>query len=400
MTRRWCSTARGRPARRRCRRSRSRSPAAWGWTSSTSCRKDGTISQGLKIALTAERAQEDPHRITAVAIDVHGDRRRPEGSDSARHRPVAREVLLGVALHAAGHPVHDDDSPSGRSARPESASIASPGDRRRARRRRTYLDVLRGVAVLIMIEAHVIDSWTRAADRRSRAFGESMILGGFGAPLFLFLAGVAVAMSAGSKARRTGDTRAAVRAVQRRGLEIFAARFRLPLPVVRPQPFAGVDDAEGRHPQHHGPVDHPGGDALGRCSGPRARGSSPSSSRPAAVVWMTPIIRQSPSLGVAVGFARGVPPADPEPDQLHVFPLDGVRDGRGARRRHPRRRAEPGGGPAGEPGVRRRRGWLLAAAAYKASFLPPLGAPSSFWTTSASFFFIRLGLMIAALGLA
>ena len=32
-----------------------------------------------------------------------------------------------------------------------------------------------------------------------------MILGGFGAPLFLLLAGVAVALSAGSKARRTGD---------------------------------------------------------------------------------------------------------------------------------------------------------------------------------------------------
>ena len=67
--------------------------------------------------------------------------------------------------------------------------------------RRTYLDVLRGVAVLVMIEAHVIDSWTRAADRHSAAFGKSLILGGFGAPLFLFLAGVAVAMSAGSKAR-------------------------------------------------------------------------------------------------------------------------------------------------------------------------------------------------------
>ena len=56
--------------------------------------------------------------------------------------------------------------------------------------RRTYLDVLRGVAVLVMIEAHVIDAWTREADRHSRAFGKSLILGGFGAPLFLFLAGV------------------------------------------------------------------------------------------------------------------------------------------------------------------------------------------------------------------
>src|SRR5207253_7349863 len=85
--------------------------------------------------------------------------------------------------------------------------------------RRTYLDVLRGVAVLVMIEAHVIDSWTRVADRRSRAFGDSLILGGFGAPLFLLLAGVAVAMSAGSKARRLGDPGAATRAVQKRGLQ-------------------------------------------------------------------------------------------------------------------------------------------------------------------------------------
>ena len=45
-------------------------------------------------------------------------------------------------------------------------------------------------------------------------------------------------------------------------------------------------------------------------------------------------------------------------------------------------------------------GLVLTVVAYKASFLPPLGVQSSFWTTSASFFFIRLGLMVAALGLA
>ena len=52
-----------------------------------------------------------------------------------------------------------------------------------------------------------------------------MILGGFGAPLFLFLAGVAVPLSAGSKLRRTGDVEAASRAVVRRGLEIFGLAF-------------------------------------------------------------------------------------------------------------------------------------------------------------------------------
>ena len=94
-----------------------------------------------------------------------------------------------------------------------------------ARRRRGYLDWMRGVAVLIMIEAHVIDSWTGGASRDSDAFGRSIILGGFGAPLFLFLAGVAVALSAGSKYRRSNDHAGASRAVVRRGLEIFGLAF-------------------------------------------------------------------------------------------------------------------------------------------------------------------------------
>jgi fucose 4-O-acetylase-like acetyltransferase len=45
-------------------------------------------------------------------------------------------------------------------------------------------------------------------------------------------------------------------------------------------------------------------------------------------------------------------------------------------------------------------GVLLAAGAYRASFLPPLHSGSAFWTTSTSFFFLRLGLMIVALTLA
>ncbi len=63
--------------------------------------------------------------------------------------------------------------------------------------RRSYLDWLRGVAVLIMIEAHVFDSWTRFPDNHTQEFAYAMILGGFGAPLFLFLAGVVVPLSAG-----------------------------------------------------------------------------------------------------------------------------------------------------------------------------------------------------------
>jgi uncharacterized membrane protein len=94
-----------------------------------------------------------------------------------------------------------------------------------APRRRGYLDWLRGLAVLIMIEAHLLDSWTRSPDREMPEFGVAMIVGGMGAPLFLFLAGVAVSMSAGAKFRRGGDARRASAAVVKRGFEIFGLAF-------------------------------------------------------------------------------------------------------------------------------------------------------------------------------
>jgi uncharacterized membrane protein len=91
--------------------------------------------------------------------------------------------------------------------------------------RRGYLDWLRGMAVLIMIQAHLLDSWTRFPDRESVAFAWAMTVGGMGAPMFLFLAGVAVPLSAGSKLRRGADARGAAHAVVRRGLEIFGLAF-------------------------------------------------------------------------------------------------------------------------------------------------------------------------------
>jgi uncharacterized membrane protein len=95
----------------------------------------------------------------------------------------------------------------------------------RIAQRRSYLDLLRGIAVLLMIDAHLFDSWTRVPDRESSAFRQLMLLGGMGTTLFLMLAGVAVALSAGSKLRRTGEPAAAAAAVARRGLQIFSLAF-------------------------------------------------------------------------------------------------------------------------------------------------------------------------------
>jgi len=72
-----------------------------------------------------------------------------------------------------------------------------------------------------MIQAHVLDSWTRLDARGSWQFSWAVILAGFAAPLFLFCAGLSVALSAGSKLRRHGDAAAAARAVMKRGCWIL-----------------------------------------------------------------------------------------------------------------------------------------------------------------------------------
>jgi uncharacterized membrane protein len=68
--------------------------------------------------------------------------------------------------------------------------------------RRGYLDWMRGLGVVIMVGWHTLDSWTRPADKLGDAFWYCMLIGGFGAPIFLFLAGVSVALAAGSRLRR------------------------------------------------------------------------------------------------------------------------------------------------------------------------------------------------------
>ncbi len=264
--------------------------------------------------------------------------------------------------------------------------------------RRPYLDVLRGVAVLIMIEAHVIDSWTRVADRRSRAFGEALILGGFGAPLFLFLAGAAVAMSAASKARRTGDSRAAARAVQRRGLQIFllAFVFRLQSLVLSQAPVWTMLKVDILNIM--GPAIILAAMVWGAFRTTRARVVAFAVAT-VAIVWATPLVRGAAGLAELSDSLEGYLRPVPGLTNFTLFPWVAFVMAGGvvgvildaARTAGADRRVNIGFGLAGV---------LMMLAAYQASFLPALGAPSAFWTTSASFFFMRLGVMVAAVGLA
>jgi len=99
-----------------------------------------------------------------------------------------------------------------------------------------YIDWARGIAVLLMIEAHTTDAWTRPVDKGSAAYAMTVILGGFAAPLFLWLAGLGVVLAASRMVARTGDPARAVEATARRGLEIFilAFLFRLQAFIVSP----------------------------------------------------------------------------------------------------------------------------------------------------------------------
>ncbi|HUR21427.1 MAG TPA: heparan-alpha-glucosaminide N-acetyltransferase domain-containing protein [Vicinamibacterales bacterium] len=93
--------------------------------------------------------------------------------------------------------------------------------------RRPYIDWLRGFAVLIMIEWHVVDAWTTTESRVGPVYTTLALVGGFAAPLFLFLAGVAIPFAAGSHQRKSGlaagsleSVRAASWALQKRGWQV------------------------------------------------------------------------------------------------------------------------------------------------------------------------------------
>jgi uncharacterized membrane protein len=68
--------------------------------------------------------------------------------------------------------------------------------------RRGYLDWMRGLAVVIMVGWHTLDAWTTPIDKASGAFWYCQLIGGFGAPIFLFLAGVSVSLACASRLRK------------------------------------------------------------------------------------------------------------------------------------------------------------------------------------------------------
>jgi uncharacterized membrane protein len=87
--------------------------------------------------------------------------------------------------------------------------------------RLTYLDWLRGLAALIMLQGHVIDAWVQPQDRSSEWFWLSQFLGGLPAPMFLFLVGVSLALMLGRMRENGATSRDLTIKIVRRGLWIL-----------------------------------------------------------------------------------------------------------------------------------------------------------------------------------
>ena len=261
--------------------------------------------------------------------------------------------------------------------------------------RRRYIDWARGLAVLIMIEAHVLDSWTLRSVRITPAFGYLNLLGGFAAPLFLWLAGLGLVLSAERAFLRTGDRGAAASAVIRRGLEIFllAFLFRLQAFIVSP----------GNPPVSLLRVD------ILNIMGPALVGAAivwglAQGSRSAAVLcgavavafgMLTPIARTAPALTLLPPAVQWYVSPNGNHSTFTLFPwagfvFAGAAYGALLVRIDAREEAR---------GLRRLAvaGALLAAACYYAATFPSIYRASSFWTTSPTYFGIRAGLLMLAL---
>ncbi len=91
--------------------------------------------------------------------------------------------------------------------------------------RLTYLDWVRGLAVLIMLQGHVLDAWVRPQDRSGEWFWLSQFLGGLPAPIFLFLVGVSLALVLDRMRAKGASARDLATKILRRGGRILLLAY-------------------------------------------------------------------------------------------------------------------------------------------------------------------------------
>lgn len=242
-----------------------------------------------------------------------------------------------------------------------------------------------------MVLAHIIDSWTRETDRQTSLFFTLFFISGVASPLFLFLAGVASAMSAASKARRHGGHRAGATAARRRGWEIFVLGliFRIQAQVLGLGPIMNIFKVDMLNTMGLSIV---AASLLWQAAPRRRTRLALFVAATTAITMVTPIVRAvswlAPLPDPVEAYLRPAGPFAAFP----VFPWAGflfagviVGDLIDSVSGSPRRQRvlQIGITSIAALGV-----WL----AWRASFQPAMFPTATFWHDSPTFFFIRLGL--------
>ncbi len=251
---------------------------------------------------------------------------------------------------------------------------------------------MRGIAVVIMVAAHVTDAWTREADRQDDRYFMTVFVNGLGAPLFLLLAGVALTLAAESRARKVGHAEAA-RSVMRRGWQVFglAFLFRLQAQLLGWGPLVNLLKVDILNVMGLSMVMAA---ALWRVGDRRTVRIGAYALATAAFAMLTPIVRDAAWLAALPDPLEWYIRAAPNRATFTLFPWAGFLTA---------------GALAGElidvgrTAVRERTvhvGLAAGAAAgivggYALSFLPTIYENAQFWSSSPTFFFIRLGIVLA-----
>ena len=264
--------------------------------------------------------------------------------------------------------------------------------------RRRYIDWARGIAVLIMIQAHALDAWTRLADRSSRAFGYFLVLGGFAAPLFLWLAGVGLVLSAERVLARTGRRSTAAQAVVRRGAEIFilAFLFRIQAFIVSPGSSAvtifRVDILNVM-----GPAMAAAG--LTWAIGRNRRGAALTCGLVAvALAMLTPIVRQAEWVNVLPVWIQWYLRPFGDHTTFTLLPWAGFVFAGAAYGSLLAQCQDAHGELLMVTGLSLTGAAVLVLGLFTAS-MPSIYAVSNFWTSSPTYFAVRIGILMVALGI-
>ena len=248
-----------------------------------------------------------------------------------------------------------------------------------------------------MVFAHVTDAWTRDADRNDGRFFATVFVNGLAAPMFLLLAGVALALAAESRCRVIGRVEAG-RTVRRRGWQVFGLAFlfraqsqllgwgswvnflKVDILNVMGLAMVGVAWIWSLVPGRQWRI---WGYAIAT----------------AHFAMLNPVVRDAAWLAPLPDLLEWYVRSMPGRTSFSLFPWAGFLTAGAlagelvAGARDPKQELRVHGGLAVAA-------TLCIALGIALSFLPSIYADSEFWSTSPTFFFIRLGLVVATIPLA